>query len=163
MKKYTVIERIEFVKEDGRQPIEKIYECESIESKKNWTGECIRLEGANSVKGNKRKEFKRGQYVTVERMSHWSSLEVIVIDNETNEVVREWKDRVEEEVAAEAEEIEITDEMISDARTFNNCGFFTITVDGKAYEVKWDGHGQKQVETDCPYKEQIRKWLFEVA
>lgn len=68
-----------------------------------------------------------------------------------------------EEEAEDVEEIEITEDMISDARTFNNCGFFTITIDGKAYAVRWDGHGEKEVETDCPYKEQIKKWLFEAA
>ena len=41
MKKYFVQVFITFTEEDGRGCVYEAYECDSYETTKNWTGECI--------------------------------------------------------------------------------------------------------------------------
>ena len=58
----------------------------------------------------------------------------------------------------EAEEIpEITEGMISNIHEFNNCGSFTLTYKGKAYDVKFN-HGT--IETDFPWPEAVRNFWY---
>ena len=73
----------------------EMYECESFAYDKNWTGNCIRLEDVNSFKNGKkkpiRKQHSRGKYITIEKMKHWVSFEVVVFENGTDNVVAKWE------------------------------------------------------------------------
>ena len=57
--------------------------------------------------------------------------------------------------------MEINEAMVSNFREFNNGGFFTITINGTAYEVKYSNTG-KQIETNAPkdIKDAIQAWWF---
>lgn len=55
------------------------------------------------------------------------------------------------------EEVKITDDMVSDIHTFNNCGMFTVTISGKQYPVSWN-HGK--VEADDFIKESARQYIY---
>ena len=91
MKKYLVKQEIVFVETDHRTESNTMFECNSFASAKNWTGDCLRLEEVNTLKINKgkeiRKERKRGEYITVDTMSHWKLNKVTIYDNETKEIV----------------------------------------------------------------------------
>lgn len=93
MKKYLVKVRTLLSKEEGGKEYNAMYECNGFESAKNWTGRCLRLDEVNTleiVKGKeKRKERKRGVYVTIDLMYHWVENTVEVFDNETKELI--WK------------------------------------------------------------------------
>lgn len=95
MKKFFVEVFITFTEKDGREAVHESYECGSYEMAKNWTGECIRLDDVNTYKEGKRKpirkQMKRGKYITIERMPHWSHLEVVVFENGTDNVVDKWE------------------------------------------------------------------------
>lgn len=58
-------------------------------------------------------------------------------------------------------EIVFTEDMISNYRSFNNCGEFILTVDNKAYNVRYQNDG-KQIETDAPdhIKKALVNWWF---
>lgn len=92
MKKYFVEIFITF--NDGRRDLHECFECNSYQAAKNWTGECIRLEDVNTFKQGKRKairkQLSRGKYVTVEKMPHWTTLEVIIWENGTDNIIRKW-------------------------------------------------------------------------
>ena len=95
MKKYMVESFV--VCNDGRESHD-VYECESIERAKDWTGECIRLADVNTLKISKtgkeqRKQLSRGKYVTIERMNHWKSVAVYVWENGTDNVIEKWESR----------------------------------------------------------------------
>lgn len=95
MKKYFVEVHITFTDEDRRGYAHETYECNAYEVAKNWTGECIRLDDVNTYKEGKakaiRRQLSRGKYITVEKMSHWKHLEVIVWENGTDDVVQKWE------------------------------------------------------------------------
>ena len=91
MKKYLVKSCVLQDQGSGLVEWRECYECEGIAFAKNWTGECIRLEDVNSVKGNKRKQFKRGVYVTINKMPSWKSFEVVVLENGSNNIVHKWE------------------------------------------------------------------------
>lgn len=57
--------------------------------------------------------------------------------------------------------IELNESMVSDHHQFNNCGGFTITINGTAYSVKYS-NANKEIKTDAPedIKEAIREWWF---
>ena len=94
MKKYFVQVFITFTEEDRRGCVYEAYECDSYETTKNWTGECIRLENVNTYEEGKRKpirkQLSRGKLITVERMNHWKHLVVIVYENGTENIVKKW-------------------------------------------------------------------------
>lgn len=95
MKKYFVEVFITFTDEDGRESVHEMYECNGYEVTKNWTGECIRLDDANTYKEGKRKpsrkQLARGKYITVEKMAHWKHLEVVVFENGSDNVIQKWE------------------------------------------------------------------------
>ena len=93
MKRYYVETIVDV--NDGRHSEHK-YECESFDFRKNWTGQCIRLEDVNTYKEGKRKvirrQMSRGLYVPIEKMGHWNYFKVTVYLNETKEVVKTWEE-----------------------------------------------------------------------
>lgn len=88
MKKYYVES---LVKGETCSGTTKCYECENITFTKNWTGDCIRLEDVNTVKGKQRKQLKKGLYVTINKMSHWESFKVVVYENGTTNIIYKWE------------------------------------------------------------------------
>ena len=61
----------------------------------------------------------------------------------------------------ETANVELREDMISNLRQFGNGGFFTITIDGNAYNVKYD-NSNKMIETEAPahIKKAIIEWWF---
>ena len=57
--------------------------------------------------------------------------------------------------------INLSEDMVSNLRQFNNCGSFTLTVNGTAYAVKYDAHSRK-IETDAPesIRDALVRWWF---
>lgn len=97
MKKYMVEVFIEF-NDKERKSNHEVFECESYTHAKNWTGDCIRLENVNTYKVSKtgkeqRKQLKRGQYITVEKMRHWNNFHVYVWENGTDNIIEMFEDR----------------------------------------------------------------------
>ena len=84
MKKLFVKEYVKL--KDGRE-FKECYECESISPGKKDGWEAIRLDTANSIKGTKKREFKKGKYVVVEKLPHWETYEVVVFENGTDNIV----------------------------------------------------------------------------
>lgn len=95
MKKYFVEVFVTFNETESREFAHACYECESYSFAKNWTGDCIRLEDANSYEEGKRKpirrQMKRGIYITINKMPHWKNFEVVVFENGTDNVVDKWE------------------------------------------------------------------------
>lgn len=93
--KYVVV--FECVAEFGKEYREE-YDCNSYEYAKNWTGQCIRLEDVETVtytKTGKRRTrpLKRGKYVSISRMKHWTWFRTRVYNKQFGVVVAEWEER----------------------------------------------------------------------
>lgn len=93
-KKYTVVFSCET--ENGSAFREQ-YDCNEIEWASNWTGKCIRLGDVESVSYTKKgirhtRPLKRGKYVSIERMSHWTHFKTTVYNRASNAVVVDFED-----------------------------------------------------------------------
>lgn len=57
--------------------------------------------------------------------------------------------------------INLTEDMVSNHREFNNCGSFTITIGGTAYAVRYFNH-DRRIDTDAPeaVREALERWWF---
>lgn len=64
-------------------------------------------------------------------------------------------------VEDEPEEIELTEDMVSNLHAFNNCGTFDIRINETAFSVKYDTRS-KTIETTAPdsIRKAIEKWWF---
>jgi hypothetical protein len=58
-------------------------------------------------------------------------------------------------------EIVLTEDMVSNHRSFNDCGEFTLTLDGVTYSVKYQT-STKEIKTDAPdhIKQALIAWWF---
>lgn len=95
MKKYFVEIFITFTEKDGREDFHDTYECEDYEMAKKYTGRCVRLIDVNTYKEGKRKalrkQLKRAKLVTIDKLAHWESFEVIIWENGTDNIVQKWE------------------------------------------------------------------------
>ena len=61
----------------------------------------------------------------------------------------------------EEPEVTLSEDMVSNHRSFNNCGEFTLTIDDATYGVKYQTN-TKEIETDAPdhIKQALIAWWF---
>jgi hypothetical protein len=55
------------------------------------------------------------------------------------------------------DDVEITDDMISEVHEFNNCGNCTVTVNGQRFSASWN-HGE--VTADDSIREAFRAYIY---